>query len=95
VTPADWDRLDLTALARQLRRGKRDREAERLIVAFEHALQLARADAAFLDDLLVAVICLLAHADSVTPRDVLETCFRRAMPDSRWRAELEPLLSGS
>jgi hypothetical protein len=94
VAPVDWSRLDLTTLAQQLRRGKRDREAERLIVAFEHVLELARADGAFLDDVLVAVICLLAHADGVTPRDVLETCFRRAMPDSRWRAELEPLLSG-
>ena len=94
MPPVDWNQLDLTALARQLRRGKREREAERLIVAFDHALELARADGAVLDDLLVAVVCLLAHADGVTPRDVLETCFRRAMPDTRWHADLAPLLSG-
>ncbi len=89
----DWNDLDLTALAGQLRRGRRDPDAERLIVAFEHALELARADGAFLDDLLVAVVCLLAHAEGTTPRDVLETCFRRAMPDTRWRSELAPLLA--
>jgi len=64
-----------------------------MIVAFEHARELARSDEAFLDDLLVAVVCLLAHAEGTTPRDVLEECFRRAMPDSRWRADLAPLLT--
>jgi hypothetical protein len=93
VSSVDWNELDLTALARQLRRGRREREAERLLVAFEHALELARADEAFLDELLTAVVCLLAHAEGMTPRDVLETCFRRAMPDTRWRAELAPLLA--
>jgi hypothetical protein len=89
----DWNELDLTALAGQLRRGRRQHEAERMIVAFEHARELARADEAFLDDLLVAVVCLLAHAADTTPRDVLEHCFKRAMPDSRWKADLAPLLA--
>jgi hypothetical protein len=90
----DWNELDLTALAGQLRRGRRQHEAERMIVAFEHARELARADEAFLDDLLVAVVCLLAHAEGSTPRDVLEQCFKRAMPDARWKADLAPLLAG-
>jgi len=95
VSGVDWNDIDLTALARQLRRGQRQAAAERLIVAFEHAVELARADEAFLDDLLVAVICLLAHAEASTPRDVLDECFRRAMPDSRWRGDIAPLLSAS
>ena len=90
----DWNELDLTPLAGQLRRRRRH-EAERMIVAFEHARELARADEVFLDDLLVAVVCLLAHAEGTTPRDVLEQCFKRAMPDSRWKADLAPLLSSS
>jgi hypothetical protein len=89
----DWNELDLTALAGQLRSGRRKLDAERMIVAFEHARELARADEAFLDDLLVAVVCLLAHAEETTPRDVLEQCFKRAMPDSRWKADLAPLLA--
>jgi hypothetical protein len=93
VSRVDWNQLDITALAGQLRRGSRDEDAERMIVAFEHAVELARAEPAFLDDLLVAVVCLLAHAEGTTPRDVLETYFRHAMPDQRWRAELAPLLA--
>lgn len=89
----DWTELDLTALAGRLRRGRRKHDAERMIVAFEHARELARTDDAFLDDLLVAVVCLLAHAEGTTPRDVLEQCFRRAMPDGRWKADLAPLLA--
>jgi hypothetical protein len=91
----DWNALELTALTARLRRGKSQIEAERLVVAFEHAVELARADESFLDDLLVAVVCLLAHAEGATPRDVLEAYFRRTMPDARWRAELEPLLNVS
>jgi hypothetical protein len=89
----DWNELDLTALAGQLRRGSRDEDAERMVVAFEHAVALARADEAFLDDLLVAVVCLLSHAEATTPREILEGYFRRAIPDQRWRAELAPLLA--
>ncbi len=43
--------------------------------------------------MLVAVVCLLAHAADTTPRDVLEQCFKRAMPDSRWQADIAPLLA--
>ena len=43
-----------------------------MIVAFEHCVELAKADEAFLDD-SVAVVCLLAHIRTTsTPRDVLE-----------------------
>jgi hypothetical protein len=94
VSHVDWNEIDLTALAGQVRRGSRDEDAERIVVAFEHAVALARADEAFLDDLLVAVVCLLAHAEGTTPREILERYFRRAMADQRWRAELAPLLAG-
>ena len=56
-----------------------------MIVAFEHCVELARADEAFLDDVLVAVVCLLAHSNGSTPRDVLDECFKRAMPDAGGR----------
>ncbi len=90
----DWEELDLTALAQQLRRGRKDIEAERMIVAFEHCVELAKADEAFLDDVLVAVVCLLAHSHDKTPRDVLDECFKRAMPDARWQVDIAPLLAG-
>jgi hypothetical protein len=93
VSHVDWNELDLTALAGQLRGGSRDEDAERMVVAFEHSVALARADESFLDDLLVAVVCLLAHAEGTTPREILERYFRRAMADQRWRAELAPLLA--
>jgi hypothetical protein len=93
VTGIDWNAIDLAPLAGRLRRSRQEEDAERVVVAFEHALALARADEAFLDDLLVAVVCLLAHAEGATPRDILERYFRRAMPDERWRAELAPLLA--
>ena len=90
----DWEELDLTALAQQLRRGRKELEAERMIVAFEHCVELAKADEAFLDDVLVAVVCLLAHSHDKTPRDVLDECFKRAMPDARWQVDIAPLLAG-
>jgi hypothetical protein len=90
----DWEDLDLTALAQQLRRGRKEIEAERMIVAFEHCVELAKADEAFLDDVLVAVVCLLAHSHDKTPRDVLDECFKRAMPDARWQVDIAPLLAG-
>ena len=90
----DWEELDLTALAQQLRRGRKEIEAERMIVAFEHCVELAKADEAFLDDVLVAVVCLLAHSNDTTPRDVLDECFKRAMPDTRWQVDIAPLLAG-
>ncbi len=90
----DWNELDLTALASQLRRGRRQHEAERMIVAFEHARELARADEAFLDDLLVAVVCLLAHAHGTTPRDVLERVLQARHAGRRWQVDLAPLLAG-
>jgi hypothetical protein len=92
VSGVDWRGLDLTALTQQLRRGRKEPDGERIIVAFEHAVELAKTDEAFLDDLLGAVVCLLAHAHESTPRHVLEECFKRAMPDSRWHLDIAPLL---
>ena len=94
MSHVDWENLDLTAVAEQLRRSHKEIEAERMIVAFEHCVELAKADEAFLDDVLVAVVCLLAHSHEKTPRDVLDECFKRAMTDTRWHADLAPLLSG-
>ena len=94
MSRVDWENLDLTAVAQQLRRSHKEIEAERMIVAFEHCVELAKADEAFLDDVLVAVVCLLAHSHEKTPRDVLDECFKRAMPDARWQVDIAPLLAG-
>jgi hypothetical protein len=40
--------------------------------SFEHALAAARVDSHLLDYLLVAAVCLIAHAERKTPRTVLE-----------------------
>ena len=90
----DWDELDLTALAQQLRRGRKEIEAERMIVAFEHCVELAKADEAFLDDVLVAVVLparALARQDAARrARRVLQA--RHA--GRRWQVDIAPLLAG-
>jgi hypothetical protein len=92
VTTVDWHSFDLEQLAERLREERSAPDAERTVWAFERALEIARADAELLDYALAAIVCLLARAGETTPRDVLETYFRRAPSDWRWRDELRPLL---
>ena len=87
----DWSDFDLERLAEQLREQHNAPDAEKTIWAFERALEVARLDAELLEYLLAAVVCLVARAGESTPRDVLETFFRRAPSDFRWRDEFRPL----
>jgi hypothetical protein len=88
----DWDSFDLEPLAADIRASTVGPDAERTIWAFEHALQAARVDSMLLENLLTAAVCLLARADECSPRTVLETFFRRAVPDEIWRERFLPLL---
>jgi hypothetical protein len=88
----DWGTVDLERLAERLRQERSAPDAEKTIWAFERALEVARVETELLDYVLAAVVCLIARAGDITPREVLETFFRRAPSDLRWRDELRPLL---
>ena len=88
----DWDNIDPSALFEQIREHFIGPDAERMIWSFERALDAARVDSSLLDYLLVATACLIAHAQRVTPRTVLEQYFRRAVPDDVWRERYATLL---
>ena len=87
----DWDDFSLERLATELREDLSGPEAERMIFAFEEALRLARTDEELLPHLLAATTCLLAQVEGTTPRDVLETFFRRSVSDQVWRERYVPL----
>jgi hypothetical protein len=91
VTTVDWERFDLEQLTRELRGNLRGPDGEKMIWAFEEAVRVARLDADRLSYLLVAVVCLLARMDGSSPRGVLETFFRRSVPDEEWRRTYLPL----
>jgi hypothetical protein len=85
--------LDLSALFEAIRERGPAPDAERTILAFERALELARVDGQLLEHLLVASACLLAHATGQSPRTVLELAFRRSVSDVEWRTRYVPLIS--
>ena len=87
----DWDAFDLEELAAEIRRTERSADAERAIWAFEEAVRVARIDPELLPHLLAALTCLLARVGDVSPRDVLESYFRRSVTDERWRERYLPL----
>ncbi|MGH8875338.1 MAG: hypothetical protein ACRDVM_08845 [Acidimicrobiia bacterium] len=89
----DWDRFDMSPLLAELREGVGGPDGEKAIWAFEQALRTARIDRDLLDYLLVAAVCLIARAEDVSPRDVLEAFFRRSVPDEEWRRRYRPLLA--
>jgi len=62
-----------------------------MVYAFERAVALARIDPDLLSHLFAATACLLARADGVSPRTVLETYFRRAVSDDQWQDVYLPL----
>jgi hypothetical protein len=88
----DWDVVELSALFRDIRERFAGPDAEKMVWAFERALDAARIDDHLLDYLLVAVVCLAAHAQHETPRTVLEQVFRRSVSDDEWRDRYAPLL---
>jgi hypothetical protein len=81
----NWDELDLEALEQELRNTLPTAEAEKMIWAFERALNVARIDGDLLRYLLGAVASLVARADDTTPRAVFEAYFRRSVTDEEWR----------
>jgi hypothetical protein len=91
MSSVDWDTFDIGPLTEELRRACDPAEAERMVLAFERALELARIDPELLSHLLAATACLVARLDGVSPRSVLETYFRRAVSDERWQADYLPL----
>ena len=81
----DWHSFPLERLTRELQRDANAEAAGKLAWAFEEAVRAARIDDELLGYLLVAVVCLLARLEGVTPRDVLEAFFRRSITDDEWR----------
>jgi hypothetical protein len=93
VTQIDWHSFDLEPLARELRATLSPPDAERMIWAFERALSVARVDEELVECLLAASICLSASRSGTSPRDVLESFFRRSIPDEVWRDRYLPLFA--
>jgi hypothetical protein len=79
MSAVDWDTFGVERLAAELRGKRSGPDAEKMIWAFEEAVRVARIDQDLLDYLLVATCCLLARVDNSSPRDILETFFRRSL----------------
>ena len=93
MATVDWDTFDVGRLACELREKRSGPDAEKMIWAFEEAVRVARIDGALLDYLLVATCCLLARTDGSSPRDILETFFRRSLTTEEWQQYYLPLLA--
>jgi hypothetical protein len=93
VAQMNWDGFDLEPLALELRRTLPAPDAERMVWAFERALDVARIDDELVEYLLAASICLAASRSETSPRDVLESFFRRSVPDAVWRDRYLPLFA--
>jgi hypothetical protein len=93
MNPLDWDHFDLAPLAEEVRASAPRPDAEKMIWGLERALQVARIDPELLDYLLAAAVCLVARRSGCSPRDVLESFFRRSVPDEVWRGRYLPLIS--
>ena len=63
MTVVDWDSFDLEGFTRELRGDLSGPDADKLIWAFEHAVEVARTDDDLLGYLVVAILCLLARLD--------------------------------
>lgn len=89
----DWDSFDLEEFTRELRGNLNEPDADKLIWAFERAVEVARIDDDLLSYLVVATLCLLARLDESSPRAVLEAFFRRSVTDEAWRQTYLPLFA--
>ena len=89
----DWHTFDLDGLAAVVRAQGGGPDAERMVWAFEEGIRVARLDPELLPYLLAALTCLIARLENCSPRDVLETFFRRSIPDDEWRSRYLPLFS--
>ena len=81
----DWESFDPTPLFDSIRERGPAPDAEQTVWAFERALQVASTDAAFVEHLVVASVCVLAFDRGETPRTILEQMFRRSVNDVDWR----------
>jgi hypothetical protein len=86
----DWDSFDPAPLFEAIRERGPASDAEQTVRAFERALRVARADAAFLEYFVVASVCVLAFDRGETPRTILDQIFRRAVTDRDWRDTYAP-----
>ena len=86
----DWHSFDPAGLFEAIRERGPAPDAEQTIWAFERALQVARTDAAFVEHLVVASVCVLAYDREETPRTVLEQMFRRSISDLDWNEKYAP-----
>jgi hypothetical protein len=93
VTRIDWDRFDLEELTRELRGNLEGPDGDKLVWAFERAVEVARIDDDRLSYLAVAIVCLLARLDESSPRSVLESFFRHSVTDEAWRRTYLPLFA--
>ena len=89
----DWEGFDIEAFERELRGRLNGPDADKLVWAFERAVQVARIDDELLSYLVVAIVCLLARVDESSPRTVLEAFFRRSVTDEDWRRTYLPLFA--
>jgi hypothetical protein len=87
----DWDRFEISGLAREIRATGNPADAEKTIWAFEEAVRVARIDPELLSYQLAAIACLIARLEGGSPRDVLEAFFRRSVADEDWRERFLPL----
>ena len=81
----DWESFDPTPLFELIRERGPAPDAEQTVWAFERALQVAHTDAALVEHLVVASLCLLALERDETPRTILEQMFRRSVSDLDWQ----------
>jgi hypothetical protein len=93
MADVDWQRFDLEEFTRELRGSLSGPDADKLISAFELAVEVARIDDEMLSYLVVAIVCLLARMDESSPRTVLEAFFRRSVTDEAWRRTYLPLFA--
>ena len=89
----NWHELELGYLHEELRRTLPAPEAEKMIGAFEQALDVAKVDGDLLRYLLAAVASLVARAEESSPRAVFEAFFRRSVSDDEWRDRYAGLLT--
>ena len=93
MTRIDWHELDLERLISELRSTLPPAEAEKMVWAFEQALDVARIEGDLLRYLFAATASLLARVEDSSPRTVFEAFFRRSVSDEEWRDRYARLIA--
>ena len=93
MRPLDWHELDLEALAAELRSTLPPAEAEKMIWAFDQAVDVARVEGDLLRYLLAATAALIARVEDSSPRTIFEAFFRRSVSDDEWRDRYARLIA--